>query len=298
MRLFDCFMFYDEETVLEIRLNTLNKFVDYFVIVESKNFHNGEKRKLKLDLKKYSKFKDKIIYIEHEIPETKIENVLESDTEGEKSRKMIFNAHIRENDQRNKIAEGLSHANDNDLIFISDVDEIPNLEKMNFNDIKNEILMFEQNIFYYKLNRYLPNFIWFGTKACKKKNFLSPQWLRNIKKKEYNFYRLDTFFSKTKYIKKKYIKDGGWHFSNLKNSSDIELKLKSYLHHRDYEVEELGQSKIDSLIKQNKTIYDMFGDKSSKKFGDDKRKNLEKFEIKKLPNYIQDNIEKYKNWID
>ena len=42
----------------------------------------------------------------------------------------------------------------------------------------------------------------------------------------------------------------------------------------------------------------MFGDKSSKKFGDDKRKNLEKFEIKKLPNYIQDNIEKYKNWID
>ena len=298
MRLFDCFMFYDEETVLEIRLNTLNKFVDYFVIVESKNFHNGEKRKLKFDLKKYSKFKDKIIYIEHETPETKIENVLESDTEGEKSRKMIFNAHIRENDQRNKIAEGLSRANDNDLIFISDVDEIPNLEKINFNDIKDEILMFEQNIFYYKLNRYLPNFIWFGTKACKKKNFLSPQWLRNIKKKEYNFYRLDTFFSKTKYIKKKYIKDGGWHFSNLKNSSDIELKLKSYLHHRDYEVEELGQSKINSLIKQNKTIYDMFGDKSSKKFGDDKRKNLEKFEIKKLPNYIQDNIEKYKNWID
>jgi len=158
--------------------------------------------------------------------------------------------------------------------------------------------MFEQNIFYYKLNRYLPNFIWFGTKACKKKNLLSPQWLRNIKKTKYNFYRLDTFFSKTKYIKKKYIKNGGWHFSNLKNSSDIELKLKSYLHHRDYEVEELGQSKIDYLIKQNKTIYDMFGDKSSKKFGDDKRKNLEKFEIKKLPNYIQDNIEKYKNWID
>jgi beta-1,4-mannosyl-glycoprotein beta-1,4-N-acetylglucosaminyltransferase len=84
----------------------------------------------------------------------------------------------------------------------------------------------------------------------------------------------------------------------LKNSSDIELKLKSYLHHRDYEVEQLGQIKIDALIKQNKTIYDMFGDKSSKKFGDDKRKNLEKFEIKKLPTYIQNNIEKFKKWID
>jgi beta-1,4-mannosyl-glycoprotein beta-1,4-N-acetylglucosaminyltransferase len=60
----------------------------------------------------------------------------------------------------------------------------------------------------------------------------------------------------------------------------------------------LDRSKIDALIKQNKTIYDMFGDKSSKKFGDNKRKNLEKFDINKLPSYIQNNIEKFKNWID
>jgi beta-1,4-mannosyl-glycoprotein beta-1,4-N-acetylglucosaminyltransferase len=298
MRIYDCFMYYDEETILDIRFNTLDKFVDYFVIVESKNFHNGEERKLRFDLNKYPKFKNKIIYIQHDLSGLKLESVLQNDDEGEKSRKLILNAHIRENDQRNKIMEGLNNANDNDLIMISDVDEIPNLEKLDFNDIKNEVIMFEQNIFYYKLNRYLPNFTWFGTKACKKKNLLSPQWLRNIKKRKYSFYRLDTFFSKTKYINKKYIKNGGWHFSNLKNSSDIELKLKSYLHHRDYEVEELGQNKIDALIKQNKTIYDMFGDKSSKKFGDNKRKNLEKFDINELPSYIQNNIEKFKNWID
>jgi beta-1,4-mannosyl-glycoprotein beta-1,4-N-acetylglucosaminyltransferase len=298
MRIYDCFMYYDEETILDIRFNTLDKFVDYFVIVESKNFHNGEERKLRFDLNKYPKFKNKIIYIQHDLSGLKLESVLQNDDEGEKSRKLILNAHIRENDQRNKIMEGLNNANDNDLIMISDVDEIPNLEKLDFNDIKNEVIMFEQNIFYYKLNRYLPNFTWFGTKACKKKNLLSPQWLRNIKKRKYNYYRLDTFFSKTKYINKKYIKNGGWHFSNLKNSSDIELKLKSYLHHRDYEAEELGQNKIDALIKQNKTIYDMFGDKSSKKFGDNKRKNLEKFDINELPSYIQNNIEKFKNWID
>ena len=298
MKIFDCFMFYDEENILDIRFNTLNKFVDYFIIVESKYFHNGKKRKLKFNINKYHKFKDKIIYIQHELFDSKLEKLLPDDDDKVKSDKMIFNAHLRENDQRNKIIEGLKYANDNDLILISDVDEIPNLEKLDFNNIKNEILMFEQTIFYYKLNRYLPNFTWYGTKACKKKNLLSPQWLRNIKKNKYSFFRLDTIFSKTKYINKKYIKNGGWHFSNLKNSNDIELKLKSYLHHRDYEVEELGLNKIDDLIKNNKTIYDMFGDKSSKKFSDDKRKNLVKFEIKRLPVYIQNNIEKFKNWID
>ena len=298
MKIFDCFMFYDEETILDIRLNTLDKFVDYFVIVESKYFHNGEKRELRFDINKYHKFKDKIIYVKHELPDTKIESILHNDEEGEKSRKLIFNAHIRENDQRNKIIDGLKNANNDDFILISDVDEIPNLTGLNFNDIKNKILMFEQNIFYYKLNRYLPKFTWYGTKACKKKFLLSPQWLRNIKNKKYSFFRLDTIFSNSKYIDKKYILNGGWHFSNLKNSSDIELKLKSYLHHRDYEVEELGQKKIDDLIKMNKTIYDMYGDKSSKKFGDDKRKTLEKFEITKLPSYIQDNIKKFKDWID
>ena len=171
MKIFDCFMFYDEETILDIRFNTLDNYVDYFVIVESKNFHNGKERNFRFDINKYPKFKNKIIYIQHDLSKLKLENLIQNDDEGEQSRKLIFNAHIRENDQRNKIMKGLNDANDDDLIIISDVDEIPNLEKLNFNNIKNEILMFEQNIFYYKLNRYLPNFIWFGTKACKKKKF-------------------------------------------------------------------------------------------------------------------------------
>ena len=78
-------------------------------------------------------------------------------------------------------------------------------------------------------------------------------------------------------INKTFIKSGGWHFSNIKNANDLELKLKSYLHHRDYEVEELGYNKINQLIKNNETVYDMFGDKRSKKYGDNKRKRLEKY---------------------
>ena len=106
------------------------------------------------------------------------------------------------------------------------------------------------------------------------------------------------FFQKKKYINKKYIENGGWHFSNLKNVKDLELKLKSYLHHTDYEYEELGKDKIENLIKSNETIYDMFGDKTSKKYGDDKRKKLQIYETSKLPVFIKKNLEKYKKWRD
>ena len=298
MKIYDCFMFYDEDVILDLRLNILNEYIDYFVIVESKFFHNGKERKLRFDIENYSKFRDKIIYIIQDNQPNGIQEILQSDDEGTISAKEINNALLRENSQRDLISKGLKMANDNDLILISDVDEIPNLEKIKLKETKNEILMFVQDIFYYKLNRYLPNFQWFGTKGCLKKNLKSPQWLRNIKNKKYSFLRVDTFFSDKKYINKKFINHGGWHFSNLKNAEDLELKLKSYLHHRDYEVEELGKTKIKELMKTNETIYDMFGDKTSKKYGDDKRRKLDVYEINKLPIFIQKNLEKYKNWID
>ena len=298
MKIFDCFMFYDEEMLLDIRLNILNKFVDQFVIVESTFTHSGQKRNLVFDLQKYKKFKDKIKYYVVEKKPDMVETINSYDTDHVKENKTIMNAVWFENSQRNAINNLLGSADANDQIIISDVDEIPNLESIDIKNLNNKIILFEQAIFYYKLNRYLPNFKWYGTKACKKKHLESPQWLRNIKNKKYSFFRLDTLFSKSKYIDKYYIKNGGWHFSNLKNSKDIEIKLKSYLHHRDYESEELGIEKIKELIKENKTIYDMYGDKGSKKYGDNSRKKLEKFEINKLPLYIQNNLEKFKEWID
>ena len=298
MKIFDCFMFYDEELLLDIRMNTLDKFVDYFVIAESKFFHNGKERELKFDINKYSKFKKKIIYIIQDKQPQGIKLIEPSDDEGTKSFKMIYNAHLREHYQRNLIENGLNNSEEDDIILISDVDEIPNLENVNIRNIKNKLILFEQDIFYYKLNRYLPNFKWYGTKACKKRYLKSPQWLREIKNKDYSFIRIDTFFSKLKYIDKYYVRNGGWHFSNLKNSKDIETKLKSYLHHRDYEVEELGIEKITQLIEENKTIYNMYVDKASQKYDDKSRKNLEKFEINKLPLYIQNNLQEFKNWID
>ena len=170
MKIFDCFMFYDEELLLDTRLNILDEYVDYFVIVESKFFHNGKKRDLKFNIDKFKKFKDKIIYIVHTTEPKGIIKLNANDDEDLKSYKLIFNAHLRENDQRNLIAQGLTEARDDDLILVSDVDEIPNFNSINLSKISNQIIIFQQEIFYYKFNRYLPNFTWHGTKACKKKN--------------------------------------------------------------------------------------------------------------------------------
>ena len=297
MRIFDCFMFYDEDIVLDIRLNSLKNLVDYFVIVESKFYHNGKKRDLKFDINNYSKFKSKIIYIVQDEEPRNLEKIIKNDKEGIISSKLIYNAHKRENFQRNLIINGLSKASEDDLIIISDVDEIPNLNDLNFGIVQNNIIIFEQNIFYYKLNRYLEGFIWYGSKACKKKNLKSPQWLRNIKNKKFNFWRLDTFFSKKKYINKVYIKNGGWHFSNLKNPVDLEIKFKSYLHHRDFEVENIELKEITRLMKNNETIYDMFADKKEKKFSE-KKKKLIIYPKANLPTYVIENEIKFKDWLD
>ena len=61
-KIFDCFMFNNEEQLLEIRLNILNKFVDYFVIIESEETHSGNKKIAKFQADKYPEFKKKIIY--------------------------------------------------------------------------------------------------------------------------------------------------------------------------------------------------------------------------------------------
>jgi len=289
-------MYFDEDAVLEIRLNTLNPLVDYFIIVESIFTHRGDKRDLKFDHKKFEKYKDKIIYLIYEEQPSQIETVKSDDNEAEKSRKYILNAAYRENGQRNYIQKGLNSAENDDLILISDVDEIPNLNKLNLNNIKQKIIMFKQDMFYYKFNLCIPNLKWTGTKGCKKRDLVNPQWLRNIKDRKYSAFRLDTFFSNKKFSSIEIIDDGGWHFSNIKTAKEIEHKLKSYLHHREFDLEPLTTSQIEKIIINKQAIYDLTLDKRINKIGVGNK--LEKFELKKLPIYIQENQNKYSEWID
>ena len=296
MKIFDCFMYFDEEIILDLRLNILNPYIDYFIIVESSYTHKGDKRNLKFDINKFDKFKEKIIYLTYDEIPGEIEEVFEKDSEDEKSRKFILNAAHRENGQRNYISKGLKNAKDEDLILISDVDEIPNLQSLNFKEIKSEIILFKQDMFYYKLNLKMPDMVWSGTKGCKKKNFKNPQWLRNIKDKKYPIYRLDTLFSEKKYINLKFIDNGGWHFSNIKTPEEIEHKLKSYLHHREFDVNPISLDEIKNIIKNKQAIYDLKVDKKVNKIGNGS--DLEEYPLSKLPPYLQENKEKYKLWLD
>ena len=296
MKIFDCFMYFDEEVVLDIRLNMLDPYVDYFVIVESVFTHRGDRRELRFNFNNFAKYKKKIIYIVYDEEPKEIKQILENDSENEKSRKYILNAIYRENGQRNFITNGLRSANKDDLILISDVDEIPNLENLNIEKICKKIILFKQDMFYYKLNLKLPNLIWVGTKACQKKYLKSPQWLRNIKDKKYSFFRLDTLFSEKKYINLKFIDNGGWHFSNIKTAKQIEHKLKSYLHHREFDINPMTTNEIEIIIKNKQAIYDLKVDKNVNKIGDGNK--LEKYPLQKLPKFLQNNLKNYKEWID
>ncbi len=296
MRIFDCFMYFDEEIVLDTRLNYLDPFVDYFVIIESCYTHRGDKRNLKFNINKFSQFKDKIIYkVYDEIPKN-IQKVNDNDDEGTKSYKYIMNALYRENGQRNYIGEGIKEANSEDIILVSDVDEIPNLSNIDFRKITEKIILFKQDMFYYKFNLRLPNMEWTGTKACRKKNFVNAQWLRNVKDRKYPFYRIDTLFSDKKFTSVKIINKGGWHFSNIKSAEEIEHKLKSYLHHREFDLEPLDTDGIKKIMENKKAIYDLRVDKTVNKIGVGEK--LEKYNLEKLPEVIKFNLDKYKEWLD
>ena len=289
-------MYFDEDLLLDLRLNTLDKFVKKFVITEATYTHNGAKKKLNFDIKKFNKFKDKIIYLVVDKQPEKILDFVDSDNKGQKGEKLILNGMARDYFQREQLARGIEDATNDDLILVSDLDEIPNLKNVNFTNIGNNILVFEQKMFYYKLNLLYENFTWLGSKAVKKKNLISPQWLRNIKGKKYPKWRLDTLFSKKKYSNLYFVKDGGWHFTCLRTAEELEKKLLNFAHHYDYEESGLTIEDLKKSITDKKVIYDHNVDQKDYKWlGKSTLKNID---IKFLPDYLTDNLKKYSDWLD
>ena len=286
-------MYFDEDLILDLRLNVLSKFVSKFVICEANFNHNGTKKKLLFDKTKFSKFADKIIYLPLENQPNNLKKINETDSSFLKNTKTLDNALIRENYQRNFLQSGLKDFDENDLIAISDLDEIPNFENFKY---ENKITFFEQKMFYYKLNLVYPNFIWFGSKICKKKHLISPQWLRNIKSKIYPYWRVDTYFSKKKYCDLGFVKNGGWHFTNIKSPELIDYKMKNFLHHLEYEESGLSIDDVKNKIKQKKVFYDHNADKRKNKWNADIK--LEKIKDYLLPDFINLNKEKFKKWLD
>ena len=298
MKIYDCFQFFDEEMLLDLRLNVMNKYIDKFVITEATYMHNGKPKNLNFDIKKYSKFKDKIIYIVVDKQPPDLFTIYKSDKNKNdvRGQKLVLNGYKRDNYQRQMAGEHLKNINDDDWIIINDIDEIPNLENINLNEINNKIVIFKQQIFYYKFNLLYPKISWYGSKACKKKEFISPQWLRDLKHKKYPFWRLDTIFSKKKYNNIIHINEGGWHFTNIKSAADIEKKLLNYTHHYEFEQSGLKVDDLQKKISEKKIIYDHEVDQKESKWKSEK--NLIKTDLKNMPTYLRENYKKYSNWLE
>ena len=264
MKVFDCTLYHDEDLILNLRFNILSNFVDKFVICESKFSHSGREKKLNFDINKFSKFKGKIIYhVVEDIPE-----------EVENYKKGWSPNFFRENFHRNGIQNAIEKCNPDDLIIISDADEIPNLENLKKISI-NRFALFSQKNFLYKLNL-LNEENWLGSGICYKKYLKSPQWLRNKRFLRRGFIR--RIFFKTQIIS-----NGGWHFSFLKSPEDIAKKIKAYSH---------GEHKDLHNIEYIKKSIEM------KKFFIFPEKNLKQVNIENnLPDYIIKNKDKFKDWI-
>ena len=266
MAIYDCFQYFNEDHMVDLRLNILDKYVDYFVISESTKTHQGKNKKLNFDKNNFTKFKKKIIYL---VADLNKNDTLNNHTGGES---------VIEQHQRNFLINGIKKANDNDLIILSDSDEIPDLEKLNQIKSKTKYTAFSQMMFMYKLNlQNLNESNWIGSKICLKKNFPLPQKLRNMKFKSYPFWRIDKF--NTQIIK------GGWHFSFLQTPEDIIKKIKSYSHGEFNNEANTDQKLIEKKIINNEDIFN-------------RGFNIKKIELdSSFPEFILKNKEKLRQWI-
>ena len=118
-----------------------------FVITEATYTHNGSKKKLNFDINKFKRFKDKIVYIVVDKHPPNILDIKENDTEDQRGEKLILNGMARDYFQREKLFQGIKDSVEDDLILISDLDEIPNLTHINFSKINNNILILNKKCF-------------------------------------------------------------------------------------------------------------------------------------------------------
>lgn len=229
MKIFDCFPFFNELNLLDLRLKYLSDRIDKFIIVEGTHSHQGREKKLYFDENKsqFKKYNNKIIHIIRDnypkhLGDTHSDFILDYYT-------------------RNGIDEGIKMCDDHDLIMISDIDEFP--KKNLITDPKKFINIFNMVMIYFKFNIRVRNFdyensdgYWPGTKILRYltyKKYNEAQRIRNIKARVYGWWRFDK-------PKVKIIDNAGWHFrflgdadqlfEELKNRSigRTEIKLRSY----------------------------------------------------------------------
>lgn len=254
----DCFTFFNEMEILDIRLHELDSVVDKFVLVEARKTHSGLDKPLYYEDNKslFTDFNDKIIHII-------VDDFPVGDTYW-----------TSENYQRNAITNGLVDCKDDDIIMISDVDEIPRASRINSINLSQYFYVFDQRIYYYFLNTYFPDFIWRGTylteyKHLKNKN---PQYFRD------------------KIKKGALIESGGWHFSYMGGIEKIQQKLKSFAHKEFSGGLFTNEDYLKSCVSELRTFHSRT---PRGKMVYEKDYNKEGF----LPDYVVKNIDKFRKFI-
>ena len=182
-----------------------------------------------------------------------------------------------EQHQRNSLIKGIKDASPEDLIILSDSDEIPDLTKLNEINKNKKFTAFSQKMFMYKMNlQNIDESNWIGSKMTKKKNITTMQNLRNLKFKKYPFWRIDK--------KNLQIISGGWHFSFLQTPEQILKKIKSFSH-GEFNINNVNEKIIEEKILKNEDIFGR---------GITLKKTLLD---SSYPNYILENKEKFSKWI-
>jgi beta-1,4-mannosyl-glycoprotein beta-1,4-N-acetylglucosaminyltransferase len=290
MKIYDCITYFNEKTLFELRLNILDKFIHRFVVVEASYTHSGNPKKLNFNINDYPKFKDKIIYITLKKNPKNIKYPLKNFKR--------FNSIQRIAYQRNEVLKFIKCAKNNDIIIYSDSDEIPNLNNLDFNKLKEKFIIFKQKLFYYKLNLELKGTPWYGSRACRMKYLIDINHLRNLKPKKYEWWRFDTLLKSNKERSVRIIKKGGWHFSQIMSPKQIQIKFLNDEHHDEYELNKLKYKKIKDMIKKKYIIYDHQTDQKDLKKKWNNKIFLTKTNINQLPIYIKRNVKKYRSLIN
>ncbi|HSQ97757.1 MAG TPA: hypothetical protein VLL98_03500 [Rickettsiales bacterium] len=270
--IFDCFMFFNELDLLEIRLNILDKIVDKFVLVEQTKTQKGDKKPLYYgeNKERFKKFNDKIIHVVvDEYPNTELSQW------------------TLENWQRNNISKGLKNCKDSDIIMISDLDEIPNPKILKEESKKlkyGTITALDMMMFMFYLNNLSYKYFWtHGTKILfykdyknilDKVNFSKTYGIDNKLEKKTTASKIRMYYGK----KQRHIQNAGWHFTYIGGVDKVVNKLKSICEGNNATKEEA-----------NKLI-------NSKTFGPEYPLAPVKIDSS-FPEYIVSNQEKYKDYI-
>jgi beta-1,4-mannosyl-glycoprotein beta-1,4-N-acetylglucosaminyltransferase len=219
--IYDCFMFFNEVELLELRLKTLYKHVDYFVLVEIGKTHTGKDKPYHYEefSSLFEKYSDKIIYVKHP-------GFINDD------------AWFNENAHRNLISFVLKDINDEDYVMISDIDEIPNPDAVirEINSGK-EIFSLMQQLFCFYVNCTSTQ-EWIGTVVAKKKLITSPQDMRN-NRHSYEF-----------------IRDGGWHYSSMGGKERIRTKFESFAETQLNTTSLMSDENLDICLETGKDLTD------------------------------------------